>query len=270
MARRGQAGVWQGTPCRVKSVLMGDIGGGQQLKSCRGPVGAGRGRSGNGLGPCGLPWSQAGGGGTRDSALCFGAPPLRWKQSPEATVLVTAGPTQPQTALSDSHAPSPQSQDPGQIPPFARGKSKQDLGWNDNLRSHIVEYYESQTSSRDEGDTNKADEHPEVSNRVGPCHWAQNKAIEQKFKGSRLPSERQRLAEEYVPRLRMPLLSERCSLGFFIQLQQGRTCGTPQPYSEIHSTASSQGQGISSSTIRTVLENTAGFPHFVMDNRRMA
>ena len=140
VARRGQAGVWQGTPCRVKSVLMGDIGGGQQLKSCRGPVGAGRGRSGNGLGPCGLPWSQAGGGGTRDSALCFGAPPLRWKQSPEATVLVTAGPTQPQMALSDSHAPSPQSQDPGQIPPFARGKAKQDLGWNDNLRSHIVEY----------------------------------------------------------------------------------------------------------------------------------
>lgn len=40
VARWGQAGLWQRTPCRVKSVLMGDTVGGQQLKSCRGRDGA--------------------------------------------------------------------------------------------------------------------------------------------------------------------------------------------------------------------------------------
>lgn len=78
VARWGQAGVWQRKPCRVKSVLVGDIIGGQQLKSCRGgdilEMVSGL---ADFLGP------KLAGGGTRDSALSFSAHPLGWKQSTE-------------------------------------------------------------------------------------------------------------------------------------------------------------------------------------------
>ena len=92
-------------------------------------------------GPTGFPGPKLAGVGNRDSALSFSAQPLGWKQSPQGdcpchlqVLLNHRWPCASLMSPLHSHRTLEKSY------PFARGKAKQALGWNNNLRSHTFEY----------------------------------------------------------------------------------------------------------------------------------